>query len=320
MKKLSIEAYTVGWICALPYPEWKASRLLLDEEHEDLDLGRGAKYQYVYGSMNGHNVVMGCLPASQMGKGAAAAVASEMGSIFASLRFGLLVGIGGGVPSEEHDIRLGDVVIGQPDLAAEHGGVVQYDFGKAKQDGHFQHIGSLNQPPVILLSALGKVRSTPRARGKFAEYLATFEHNFDDPEFGGMPKVDRLFKASYLHVEGERTCSKCESDYEIDRPPRQARQVVFHYGTIASGDQVMKDAQARDRIKQTYHDVLCFEMEAAGLMNQFPCLVIRGICDYCDSHKNKAWQPFAAAAAAAWAKELLRNIARVESQGISPSV
>lgn len=46
-------------------------------------------------------------------------------------------------------------------------------------------------------------------------------------------------------------------------------------------------------------------MEAAGLMDNFPCLVIRGICDYSDSHKNKRWQEYAAATAAAYAKELL---------------
>ena len=54
--------------------------------------------------------------------------------------------------------------------------------------------------------------------------------------------------------------------------------------------------------------VLCVEMEAAGLMDDFPCLVIRGICDYADSHKNKRWQPYAAATAAAYAKELLSTI------------
>lgn len=53
---------------------------------------------------------------------------------------------------------------------------------------------------------------------------------------------------------------------------------------------------------------MCFEMEAAGLMNNFPCLVIRGICDYADSHKNKKWQIYAAATAAACAKEILSVI------------
>jgi nucleoside phosphorylase len=68
----------------------------------------------------------------------------------------------------------------------------------------------------------------------------------------------------------------------------------------------MKDAITRDELGQR-HGVLCFEMEAAGLMNAFPCLVIRGICDYSDTHKNDKWQPYAAAAAASYAKELLIN-------------
>jgi hypothetical protein len=63
-------------------------------------------------------------------------------------------------------------------------------------------------------------------------------------------------------------------------------------------------------------DVLCFEMEAAGLMNHFPSLIIRGICDYSDSHKNKEWQGYAAMAAAGFAKDLLNQIApgRVEAE------
>jgi nucleoside phosphorylase len=82
--------------------------------------------------------------------------------------------------------------------------------------------------------------------------------------------------------------------------------MIVHYGLIASGNQVVKDAAFRDMlIKSLEGDVLCIEMEAAGLMNDFPCIVIRGICDYSDSHKNKDWQEHAAAVAAAFAKELL---------------
>ena len=63
----------------------------------------------------------------------------------------------------------------------------------------------------------------------------------------------------------------------------------------------------RDLIAQEF-DILCFEMEAAGLMDQLPCLVIRGICDYCDSHKSKQWQGYAAITAAAYAKGLLNVV------------
>jgi len=82
---------------------------------------------------------------------------------------------------------------------------------------------------------------------------------------------------------------------------------IIHYGTIASGNQLIKDALIRDTLANE-KDILCFEMEAAGLINHFPCLVIRGICDYADSHKNKEWQGYAAMAAAAYTKDLLYRI------------
>ena len=64
----------------------------------------------------------------------------------------------------------------------------------------------------------------------------------------------------------------------------------------------MRDELAREK------GILCFEMEAAGLMNNFPCLVIRGISDYSDTHKNDDWQGYAAMTAAAYAKDVLRQI------------
>ena len=79
------------------------------------------------------------------------------------------------------------------------------------------------------------------------------------------------------------------------------------FGTIASANVLMKDARFRNKLAAQY-GVLCFETEAAGLMNNFPCLVIRGICDYSDTHKNDMWQGYGAAAAAAYAKQLLESI------------
>lgn len=63
----------------------------------------------------------------------------------------------------------------------------------------------------------------------------------------------------------------------------------------------------RDHLAQE-KDILCFETEAAGLMNHFPCLVVRGICDYSDSHRTREWQGYAAMTAAAYAKDLLLSI------------
>ncbi|KAH7110219.1 hypothetical protein B0J13DRAFT_662220 [Dactylonectria estremocensis] len=106
--------------------------------------------------------------------------------------------------------------------------------------------------------------------------------------------------------EGSSDCSFCDKRRVMKRKPSD---MVVHYGLIASGNRVIKDAGFRDDLNRSLGGrVLCVEMEAAGLMNDFPCVIIRGICDYADSHKNKAWQEHAAAVAAAFAKELLSTV------------
>jgi hypothetical protein len=124
------------------------------------------------------------------------------------------------------------------------------------------------------------------------------------------PNTERLYDASYDHTGGD-TCDGCLAGGILQRPSRANQDIVIHYGTVASGNQVVKDGLSRDRISAEHGGVLCFEMEAAGLMNIFPCLVVRGICDYADSHKNKGWQPYAAAAAAACAKAVLSFVPTV---------
>jgi hypothetical protein len=103
----------------------------------------------------------------------------------------------------------------------------------------------------------------------------------------------------------KRELRKCKMTETIHRSRRRHADPVVHYGLIASGNQVMKDGMNRDSTSSQAGGVLCFEMEAAGLMDTFPCLVIRGICDYYDGHKNDEWQGYAAAVAAGYAKELI---------------
>jgi nucleoside phosphorylase len=227
--------------------------------------------------------------------------------VFKSIRFGLIVGIGGGVPSEEVDIRLGDVVVGQPNNTL--GGVVQYDSGKATPSG-FEKRGHLNSPPKILLHAIQLVRAdADLGRSTLLEHLAELEKT---PKFTRQNAgTDVLYQSTYDH-EGGGTCKSCSSDQEVDRKERVGEEVVVHYGTVASGNQVMRHGIERDKVSAEFGGVMCFEMEAAGLMNSFPCLVIRGICDYADSHKNKRWQPYAAGVAAAYAKEVLMTIPLAE--------
>ncbi|OJJ48680.1 hypothetical protein ASPZODRAFT_140947 [Penicilliopsis zonata CBS 506.65] len=303
-RRLSCDQYTVGWVCALP-GELTAAQEMLDEEHQDLPPNSNDTNIYTLGCIGGHNVVLACLPAGLTGTNSATAVAMQMKSTFPAIRFGLMVGIGGGVPGTEADIRLGDIVVSQPGNG--HGGVVQYDFGKSTP-GRFTRTGFLNSPPPILLAAVSKLRANhDRGRNSLSPHLSKLE---------SLPKFSRqqagrdvLFEAAYSHDRRDNdSCVSCAAARMVQRKERATNTPMIHYGTIASGNQVMRDGVERDKISREFKGVLCFEMEAAGLMNTFPCLVIRGICDYSDSHKNKRWQPYAAGAAAAYAKELLSVI------------
>jgi nucleoside phosphorylase len=124
---------------------------MLDERHEMLPQPATDDNNYTLGRIGQHNVVIACLPAGVTGVTSAARVAEHMRATFTSLRFGLMVGIGSGVPSDQHDIRLGDVVVSKP--SDTFGGVIQYDFGKTVQQGRFVKTGSLNKPPDVLLNA-----------------------------------------------------------------------------------------------------------------------------------------------------------------------
>jgi nucleoside phosphorylase len=318
-RRLQIIDYKIGWVCALPI-ELAAATQILDEEHQGLPRDPNDDNLYTFGSvhdLNGgqHNVVIACLPDGRMGTESAASVAAQMKMKYASIQFGLMVGIGGGVPSQEVDIRLGDLVVSKPNN--DHGGVIQHDSGKVGPNGHFIRTRHLNTPPTVLLNALAKLRSNHlRGKRKISEHLSAFSSM---PDFSSdQARPDILFEASYPHVDG-KSCAECDRGREVKRSPRNSTDVVVHYGTIASGNVVMKDGITRDKLSAQLGGVLCFEMEAAGLLNTFPCLVIRGICDYADSHKNDQWQSYAAATAAAYAKELL-HIIPAEDVAVTPAI
>jgi nucleoside phosphorylase len=321
--------YSVGWICALEI-ERSAARGMLDKEHPNLPLSAFDQNIYSLGSIGDHNVAIACLPEGMPGTAAAANVANFMSSTFTELRFQLLVGIGGGAPkprgerNPRNDIRLGDIVVSRP--TDEDGGVIQYDFGKAEANGEFVHKGTLRRPPLILLSAIGTMRSDERVQGldlsKHLQRLDSFPDS-DEWKHQGIEN-DELFAADYNHKEAKdsiiTSCNDCEREHLISRLARKDTKPAVHYGLIATANQVMKDGVKREMIRSK-HNILCFEMEAGGLDN-FECLVIRGICDYSDTHKNDRWQPYAAATAAAYARELLFKIPKrqVSQEPPMPSV
>ena len=97
-QELNHSNYTIGWICALPETESVASVAMLDKEHPDLPRADNDTNVYSLGSIGSHNVVIACLPKGSIGKAAAATVAKDLLRSFKSIRFGLLVGVGGGAP------------------------------------------------------------------------------------------------------------------------------------------------------------------------------------------------------------------------------
>jgi nucleoside phosphorylase len=302
-KRLTFDAYTVALICPLEV-EMSAARYMLDEKHAPLRPEIGDKNQYILGQLGRHNVAIASLPAGYQGKVSAATVASHMARTFPSIKLRLLVGIGGGVPKDEDDIRLGDLVVGIP-------GVVEYDLGKQTLTG-FQRKGFLCPPPTEWLAASKIMQSDHRTRpNKVSEFISEMLERF--PELVEYkrppPQKDVLFHSDYNHDPDKSTCEDCDKSRAVTRRGRKAPDDPFiHYGLIASGDRVMKNATERDKISKDSDGAICFEMEASGLMNNFPCIVIRGISDYADSHKNDVWHPYAAAAAAGLAKEVLRYI------------
>ncbi|KAL6837604.1 hypothetical protein V8C40DRAFT_230380 [Trichoderma camerunense] len=313
--------YTIGWICALS-TEQIAAEEFLDKEHQAPDdIPPTDSNHYTLGSIGKHNIAIAVLPDGEYGIASAANVATNLLRSFPNTRIGLLVGIGGGAPSEKHDIRLGDVVVSA--ASANGGGVFQYDFGKTIQGENFQTTGFLNMPPTVLRTAISSLRTQHKRKGHQLEEEIdnVLKKNKRLRREFGRPQADndRLFRPDVVHNPGDcaLTCAQDESNLIMRRKRIEDEEdnLAIHYGLIASANQLMKDASIRDKLS-TEKDVLCFEMEAAGLVNHFPCLVIRGICDYSDSHKNKEWQGYAAMTAAAYAKDLIRQLhpSKVEAE------
>ncbi|GCB27381.1 hypothetical protein AAWM_10266 [Aspergillus awamori] len=307
LPNLTHDDYTIACICPMGV-ELAAVEGMMDEMHPNLPSSID-KNTYTFGRMGAHNIVVAVMP--EAGNDRAAAVATQLFNDFRSIRFSLLIGIGGGIPdlAKGIDIRLGDVVVSKP--SKTFGGVVQFDRGKAHSYNQFERTGVLQKPPDILLSTVHRLEALhARVDSEIPVLLEDMLERFPKMRkrnyvYQGAAK-DQLFRMEYDHI-GETDCGSCDPSQTVERMPRDDSMPMIHYGTIGSSNLVIRDSVKREILKADL-DILCVEMEAAGLMNNFPCLVIRGICDYADSHKNNAWQPYAAATAAAYAKELLSLI------------
>ena len=298
------DQYTIAWICAL-YIEIAAARAMLDEVHEALPARADDGNAYVLGSIKQHNVVIASLPADQYGMNNAAIVITNLKRTFPAIRAGLMVGIGGGVPTKT-DIRLGDIVVGTR--------VMQCDLGKMVGDGQLQRTATPRFPNSLLMTAVSSLRSKHELGLSRVPLILRQKMECHSDYY--RPNVpDRLFDTTYQHEPLAATCEECDQSKLVLRS-RRTDDIVIHYGAIASGNQVMRSSTVRDNIARK-HDVICFEMEAAGLMDVLPCLPVRGICDYSDSHKSKEWQKYAATTAAAYARELIMELPVIEAHSVA---
>ncbi|KAL9078643.1 MAG: hypothetical protein Q9157_002442 [Trypethelium eluteriae] len=307
---LSNDHFTVGWICALEI-EVIAALEMLDKRYIDFTpkTNESDWNSYRCGRIRDHMLIIASPP--QYGPIQAAQCATHMVHAFPHIRTVLMVGIGGGIPSMAHDIRLGDVIVSTPQGTSPS--VIQYDLGKQRGE-EFVPTGSLNRPPSFLLAAAKSLAvDHTMGKGRLANILCQMlekndntRQNFPVPD----PESDELYADDFPHVGlTSSNCVLCKAKPTSRIVPRNGIRTspAIHHGVIASGSLVVKDTSTRERIRKQ-HNALCLEMEAAGLMTDFPCIVIRGVSDYADSHKNDRWQPYASATAAAYAKELLLKL------------
>jgi nucleoside phosphorylase len=252
-----------------------------------------------------------------------------------------VVGICGGVPvgNDKREILLGDVIISD--------GVIQYDLGRQLPDKFKQKIDlldSLGRPSMEIRALLAKLKGRlgrERLQDRTSEHLAsllkepnnmaqypgatedilfesTYRHKHQDPSSCATCAACRRTTDPVCDMAISSTCKQLKCDERKSAPRRRIQEKPLstqpsdllkpdvHFGLIASGDTVMKSGKHRDEIAKS-HNIIAFEMEGAGVWDNIPCVVIKGVCDYADSHKNKKWQNYAAATAASCMKAFLEN-------------
>uniref|UniRef100_A0A8H7N403 Nucleoside phosphorylase domain-containing protein n=1 Tax=Bionectria ochroleuca TaxID=29856 RepID=A0A8H7N403_BIOOC len=301
--------FEIAIICALTIEADAVEALFdqyWDDDGPDYEKAPGDPNAYSTGSIGKHNVVLARMP--DMGKVSSATVAVNCRVSFPNIKLALVVGICGAVPfipKSNIDIYLGDVIVSR--------GIVQYDLGH-RLPGQFIRKDTvsedLGRPSGEIRSFLAKregIRGRKGLRTKTITYLNSLRNEPElEAEYPGV-QYDKLFKAMYRHVSDGNRCEECGCSGDLvvrARHSQDTPQPAIHFGLIASGDAVMKCGVERDDISKQ-EGVIGFEMEGAGVWDTFPCIVIKGACDYADSHKTKVWQRYAASTAAACTKALL---------------
>ena len=339
----SRDDFEIAIVCAKPL-EFDAVFALVDEIWDE-DYGRpwGDPNIYKHGRIGKFNAVLLVLP--DTGKVSAATTSANLRSSYPRLSLVLITGICGGVPFPDsgEEILLGDVVISRHIVQYDLGR--RYPEGFETKDTVEDRFGRAPPNIRHLLTMLQTVYARERAEELAANYLLDIQQIAARKprgiryEYPGSSQ-DVVFDSSYQHkrrlshslsleslkkkMRGDTDshslpCEEAGCDFKNVKPrgriqqkqalekqgqTKEAQAPSIFVGTIGSADTVMKSGEERDRIA-SLHNLIAFEMEGAGLWADIPCIIVKAVCDYADSHKNKRWQNFAAATAASAAKALL---------------
>lgn len=289
---------TLGILTAL-VKEYVAIKVLLENTIELSFPGEGAGRRYLLGNipaLDGENHVV-VLSLADMGNNAAAARATLLLEHFSNIKAIIMVGIAGGVPNpnkpDEH-VRLGDIVI------SNKFGIVQYDFDK-ESISETRHRHPPRPPSSTLLEAVNLLGVDERL-GKY-------------PWLNHIKKAKTLLNVERPLEETDILASSTNPDAIIPHPADRRRndsQPRVFMGVIASANKLLKNPLKRDALRDKFN-VKAVEMEGSGVADaawthEKGYLVVRGICDYCDEHKNDEWQDYAAIVAAAYTRSLLESM------------
>ncbi|KAI9370261.1 WD40-repeat-containing domain protein [Aspergillus egyptiacus] len=279
MRPHAREQFRLAIICALPL-EADAVKALFDETYD-----RGPRYGDLAGDTNAYST-------GRIGQHHVPGV-----------QLALVVGICGAVPFTDQgtEIVLGDVIISDS--------VVEYDFGRQYADEFRRKtdakdtLGRPNREIRAILATLKTRETRQEFHERTSYHLRALQGKQPLWEYPGSEK-DILLAApcgsDHQHHNDDEASPLCRPKPFHRRRLEQKTVVPFvHIGTVACANTVMKSAEHRDRLAQQ-EGVIAFEMEGAGVWDDLPCVIIKGVCDYADSSKNKLWQEYAAATGAAW--------------------
>ncbi|KAJ5721581.1 uncharacterized protein N7483_009515 [Penicillium malachiteum] len=285
---------------------------MLDEVHQILPLQSTDEYECILGTIGEHSVVIVSVPIGDYDPETPSPLPAWLKFRFHSIQFCIIAGIGSGVPSKEHDVRLGDIVVSEPGHG--HNGAREYGLGKTSSLNDHPQRPQLQRLPIDVSAAISAIQTREfiQVEGSPITKFLIMEPASRAAELSQRPSLisDWLYEAEYQHNGEFDTCLSCDRSKLVSRPSRDSYEPWIHLESIAVINRVVKDARVRDRLSENI--ALCMEMGTAGLSDDFPCLRIRGIADYADTHINEHWQGYAAIVSAAYVKALLLQVSAVQ--------